>query len=549
MTGSDEFYLGARRRAFAPDAMLPTEVDRRDRIAKALAEVLVASTDRDLSTASMVGLAKIGMDPPGRNLAELLSARLAESNQEVRETAALAMGIAGLQDAWPVLAALLKGDAEGRKLVGGKEAVPERSRTFAAWSIGLLAGRSTEGEAKQKAFELLKSLLEDPSQDGRDLRVGLVHAIGLLEPVASRSAKERRLLFEAVDALWAFYERDLGKGDQIVQAHVPAAIVRLLGRGNGAMHQRAKERLVRELTAEGRSNALRESAALALGALCMPSEECPADAEVCKALRSYYENGTDEQARHFCIASLGRIGGAANRAVLMQLYARGNRAIERPWIGIALGLIAHHRRMRDPGDLDLDVGRMLHDDFRSIDVDTTRAACALAIGLCGYLPAATDVRAKLAERPKSDTLAGYLALALSMLGDRTAADEISSLMREALRRPFVLQQCAAALGHLGDTEAVPLLLEMLERSESMATMAAIASALGELRDRRSIDPLLKALHDPNRSSLARAFAAAALGGVGDKDELRWNAAIAREVNYGALVDTLGDGSTGVLDIL
>ena len=127
--------------------------------------------------------------------------------------------------------------------------------------------------------------------------------------------------------------------------------------------------------------------------------------------------------------------------------------------------------------------------------------------------------------------------------------DISDLMRRSLRRPFVLQQCALALGSLGDTGAVPVLVEMLSQSESTATLAAIASALGELRDRRAIEPLLRALRDKDRSMLGRAFVAAALGGVGDKDVLRWNAAIARDVNYGALVDTLGNGSTGVLDIL
>jgi len=52
-----------------------------------------------------------------------------------------------------------------------------------------------------------------------------------------------------------------------------------------------------------------------------------------------------------------------------------------------------------------------------------------------------------------------------------------------------------------------------------------------------------------RTSLARAFAAAALGGVGDKDALPWNTLIARDMNYMATVDTLVNGSTGVLDIL
>jgi HEAT repeat protein len=124
-----------------------------------------------------------------------------------------------------------------------------------------------------------------------------------------------------------------------------------------------------------------------------------------------------------------------------------------------------------------------------------------------------------------------------------------TLMQASLRRPFVLQQCALALGRLGDVRTVPTLLTMLGESQSTAALSAVAMALSQIRDRRSIDPLIAALGDGERTLLARAFAAAALGGIGDKDLLPWNAAIARDMNYGAAVDTLTNGSSGVLDIL
>ena len=548
VSGSDEFYLGARRGVVSRASVLPTDADRADRIAKALAEVLVASSDRDLTTASMVGLAKVGFDLPTRRLRDLFAARLAEANQEVRETAALAMGIAGAQDAWPLLASLLAGDAEGRKLAGGKEEVPDRSRTFAAWSLGLLASRTSDVEVKQKTFELLDAQLRDPADRSRDLRVALVHAIGLIDPQAERSSKERLLRYRVVDALWAFYDLDLGKGNQLVQSHAPAAIARTIGRGKDAEHERAKERLVRELTAEGRSNQIRQSAALALGAICMQEEEHAADAACSQALAELWKHGTDQQARYYAIASLGRIGGKANRKRLMLAYAPANRTEEKPWIAIALGLVARDQRLRD-GALDPDLGAMLLSDLRSIEVDTARAGIALALGLCAHEPAVPDLRGMLDTKYLHEVQSGYVVVALAMLGDHGAAGDIVALMRTAVRRPFVLQQCAVALGHLGDTETVPALLEMLKSSESTATMAAIAQALGELRDRRSIEPLIAALQDPDRSALARAFVAAALGGVGDKDVVRWNAAIARDVNYSALVDTLSNGNTGVLDIL
>ncbi len=546
-SGSDEFYLGVRR-GVVPRASLAPGDSERMAAANALHAALVASTDRDTTTACMVGLAKIGLDLPTRRLSELFSVRLSAPNQEVRETAALALGIAGRQDAFATLAALLRGDEEGRKLAGGKEEVPDRTRTFAAWSLGLLAGRATDAEAKAKAFELLESHLRDPADRSRDLRVGLVHALGLIDARPERGAKERLLRYRIVDTLWAFYDQDLGKGNQLVQAHVPTAVARLLGRGKDAEHERSKARLVAELAAEGRVNAIRQSAALALGVLCMPADEHADDAACGKALAQYFESGIDQQTRYYAIAALGRIGGDANRKLLLRLYGKANRTEEKPWIAIALGLVARQRRLKD-GTLDPDLGAMLLSDLRSIEVDSVRAGFALALGLCNHAAAVPDLRGLVDGKFLHDVQTGYAVVALAMLGDLGAAGDIVLVMRGAARRPFVLQQCAVALSHLGDADAVPALLDMLKASESTATMAAIASALGELRDRRAITPLVAALADMERSTLARAFAAAALGGVADKDELRWNAVIARDVNYSALVDTLSNGSSGVLDIL
>jgi hypothetical protein len=68
-------------------------------------------------------------------------------------------------------------------------------------------------------------------------------------------------------------------------------------------------------------------------------------------------------------------------------------------------------------------------------------------------------------------------------------------------------------------------------------------------DRRSLDPLLKMLRNPELTPLTRAFAAVALGGICDKDPLPWNTAYATQTNYRAATATLTDGQSGILDIL
>jgi HEAT repeat protein len=77
----------------------------------------------------------------------------------------------------------------------------------------------------------------------------------------------------------------------------------------------------------------------------------------------------------------------------------------------------------------------------------------------------------------------------------------------------------------------------------------VASALGFIGDRRTIEPLKRMLQNEQLTPLSRAFAAVALGGVGDKEKLPWNSKLSTNMNYRAAVDTLTDKTAGILDIL
>ena len=90
---------------------------------------------------------------------------------------------------------------------------------------------------------------------------------------------------------------------------------------------------------------------------------------------------------------------------------------------------------------------------------------------------------------------------------------------------------------------------MMRDSDSLAVLSALANAIGQIGDRRAIDPLITMTGDNELTKLTRAFVAAALGGIGDGPILPWNQPISRDSNYGAPVDTLSNGRTGVLDIL
>jgi hypothetical protein len=91
-TGSDEFYLGSTR-AKVTATHAPTKEDRINVLAT-LRRAMESTNNVDITTACMIAMAKIGMDHPEFKLKDIFTPHLKSKNQEVRETAALALGIA-----------------------------------------------------------------------------------------------------------------------------------------------------------------------------------------------------------------------------------------------------------------------------------------------------------------------------------------------------------------------------------------------------------------------------------------------------------------------
>lgn len=553
VTGSDDFYIGTRRSEARFDVLELTDDDRRDRIVPALHRLIDDERQRDVQSACLIALGKLGMDAPGVDLDAVIAQRIARDDQEVRETAVLALGIAGRASALPKLAALLGDDEAGRRMVGRR--VDERTRAFAAYALGLCARASDDAAQKQQVHDLLWGVLQDRKEQGFEVRTAAVTGLGLLRGDVA-GARHLRIAWQTVDELLAWFERDLGAGDELVQAHAPIAIARLLGRGTSTAHQRCKQRFAAAFAQKPkRGVAILQSAALALGMLCVPEEPSGVpssrprneDEASAKALVDFYGDGVDRQARYFALLALGRIGGAANRERLRDVYAHSRRSTDRSWAALALGLCVGQAAAL--GEIDQSSGRLLLGDLEDEPNDERRGALAIAIGLAGYTPAVPRIQRILQDEENRTELAGYLCVALALLGDRSSTPQLQAIVERSLRRPTLLQQAAVALGRLGDRDTNNVLLSMLGKSESTATLAALAQAIGQIGDRRAIEPLVAMSADANLTQLARAFVAAALGGVGDKQALPFNVPISVDCNYAANVDTLTNGASGILDIL
>lgn len=535
VTGSDDFYLGANRGLSSRNLVEATRQDAVIRILPALKRLLDGTDNPAIAEMSVLALAKIGRDHPDFELTALLRGHLASEHYSVRQAAALALGISQRPGALASLGHLVLDSDAGRELTR-QSSVDDRTRAFAAYGMGLVAWNGSDS-VKRTTLRTMAQILRSERMADRDLRVAAVHAIGLLRPPRVGTLRA------ALDELDRFYGRDFGRGDTVVQAHVPTAVAKLLGRGNGTRHRQYKQLYCNVLTGTGRPTADNSrSAAIALGRLALPPELEPRDARCSEALLRYFRTGRDQQTRYLALIALGQIGGDANRTALLEILQGGNRTLERPWAALALGVMRHHAHAADErAEVDLVVGDALLAQFAKVRAPAARSAFAIALGLARHQHAAGELLAALEEQQHNEAFAGYVCIGLALMDCQPAKPAIQDLLERSTRRPERLSRAAIALGCLGDHDVSATLTDVLQsRSANQWSLAAVAVALGRIGDRRSIAPLLDSLTDTGAGQWNRAWTAAALGGIGDKETLPWNAKISADSNYRAAVETLAE---------
>jgi len=566
-TGSDDFYLGGTRRNDAKDSLKPTEEQIKNEILPALKKAIDSTEQRDITSSCMVAMAKIGINhPPEFNLIDVFTPRLKKPDQEIRETAALSIGIAAIAEEkeMPMLIGLALDDESGKAAAGGS--VDDRTRSFATYGLGLMAYHHTKVELKAAAFDPMKKLVNDKKMSNRNIKVAAINAIGLLN-IGGSSDAERALMDEALKCLEDYYKEPLGAGEQLIQAHCPTAIAKLIGRDHPKSDYYKElfhDEMLEKPIAKGvkRSNdTIYQSCALALGQLARPytdkdEKKCP-DAKYSKLLLDQWHKHKDAQTRNFSVLSLGFIGGSENLKALLEELRTGQKNQQKPWCALSLGVysffVLDQRKKGNAAaqaeDLSL-VNEALFTSLKATTEPSLTGALAISLGLSQTIEAADVMRERMRENPAKEQMAGYLAIGLALMNDGRSLADIRNLVDQSIRRTDLLQQCAIALGKLGDKSVAEQLLKHLTEGEpNLAKLSAVASALGFIGDARTVSPLKKMLFDEKLGDLSRAFAAVALGGVADKEPLPWNSKIGTNMNYRASVETLTNRNTGILDIL
>lgn len=556
-TGSDDFYLGKRKDS-ASNSMRPSSEDILGVILPALKKAIDSTDQRDINSSCMIAMAKIGKNHPEFKLKDVFTPRLSQNDQEIRETAALSLGIAAIaeEDEMTMLTDLALDRGVGREASGGS--VNNRTRAFALYGLGLTAYKTTNIEIKKKAFAALKLVLEDTKERDRNLKVAAINGIGILN-IGNQSDAEKQLIKDAVTALEKFFMVKVGAGKNLIQSHCPPAIAKLIGRDHpDAEH--FKDMFAAELNEKSKikrsGNEISESCALALGQLAKPyTDKKDPDAKYSKLLLKMWTKHKDAQTRNFSILSLGWIGGELNQEALIKAFDKANKNQEKPWCSLALGVYSHleyaAQKERDGSSTpETFIGDTLFKEFKKAKTPDLQGALAIGLGLNRYKEAADEMRSRMLKNQAKEEMAGYLAIGLALMGDDTSKEDIKTVIDQSTRRFTLLQQAAIALGKLGDKGVAEQLQKLMTEGEpNLAKLSAIASAIGFIGDKRSIEPLKTLLFDDKLGDLSRAFAAVALGGIADKEPLPWNSKISTNMNYRASVETLTNGSSGILDIL
>jgi HEAT repeat protein len=567
-SGSDTFFLGTGQKDQGKTALKPSEESIRTKIVPALKEALEKERSNDIVTGCLIALGKIGDVKNGEDgsseFEPIIRKFLSDSNQEIAETAAVALGILANDASVQTLKSLALDSKDARDLIAtGSTEVPYRTRAFALYGLGLIGNRTAKNEIRQEVARILMDILDKPDTSTRDVKVAALISLGLVPiDVDQSESPDNKTDRSASRQTQIKYIKKLFLDPQqhyMLRAHAPAALARLLDGAPASMRDDIARMLDDQIAQFSKETKVEvhQSCVLALGMIADSSSN-KVDVDIRKSLMRFSKDG-DQQSKNFTMIALGQIGGRGKgeefekgrqevRNFILTNLTEGKGHMK-PWAGIAVGVM--ERELLNDGQIPSDGAKStLRDQFKSEGQPDRVGAYSIGLGIAKD----TESKSLVLDKMKNTSevgAKGYLCVSLGLMDARDYIKEIQTVVKDSTYKPDLLKQAAIGLGLLGDKELVPELIKSLETAKGQASQAALASALGFIGDSRSIDPLVAMLkRKEGITDTARGFAAVALGIVADKEMFPWNSKISTNINYRANTTTLtGDNGTGILDIL
>lgn len=521
VSGSPGHLTGrGKRNAGGADSRRPTRSMVNNEVIPSLIELL-NEDNRDILDSAVLALGRTADEAMADEVIRAAMPLLQHSELSVQSSSALALGVLGSPKASQALQDVLRDDSAGRRLTGG----PSNwlVRAFAALSLGLIGDET--------AVPALMDMVDRLPDSDKDIKICSIVGLGMLGPDHPSTADVRAFLVDKLD------DRKL---DPLIKSYIPTALGKLGDPGS-------IETLLETFTDRDTDNLVLQSSAIALGMLASMEQT-----DVIEALSAYVEEGRDEQTRHFSIISLGQIGARdedpaahaeAHDALFdllgKEIAKKGKSQNHRSWAALSAAIYSRGQEEKQP-----DFISRIKAAYDKESDPSFKGAFAVALGLLNDQNSAQDIFDDFNKRQETD-FRGYAAVALGFMQHTDAADALRGLCQNKTTTPTLRLQVAIGLGLMSDTQAVPVLIDTLDQATTLGVSSAVAKALGLIGDRDSISPLRKIATDDSVQKITRAFACVALGIVGEKTDLPWNAAISANNNYRAQVPSIQE----VLDIL
>jgi HEAT repeat protein len=413
----------------------------------------------EVRTAAAIALGKTGSADGSKPLRD---ASVKDRHKDVRDSAILALGLLGRQEAIPFLDARLADEKEN-----------QRNRSFAAFALGLIGGE----DAAASLLSFADGRPDRPSTFSNQqppLIASTFVAMGLTSD---------RMVLPTLRAALAS-----PRYDDAVRAFVILSLGRMTDRDSLAD--------IGRILATAKDTGLRRSAAIALGKIAKVN-----DLAAVEALLHAAKDDPDEVVRQFSAIALGGIADEAITARLEKLFADASNH-SRPFLALALA--------REPDDSiksgycialallgDKESVPLIEKQLNDRGKVWLQGYAALSLGMLRNVPSAEMLNTRLVSE-NDPRLRAKLAVGLGLLHDPRAKEWLVATLKKGDGTVYERGGAAMALGVLRMNEAVDDISAVYKNKKEQDMVRAFSVvSLGLIADPSPVPKLARFAIDNN----------------------------------------------------
>lgn len=548
------FLVTADQTAAADVPIGPSQKLIQSKVVPALLKVLASDSDPKLTNRTLIALAQIGeLRVDSHGTWDDIFPFLQHGDPSISETAALALGLVGRTTHLEPLLLLASGGSQAQGLLG-RNSVPSRIRLQATYALGLVGRYAQYASDRATIANGLASTLRTHSPHNAQLQTSAALSFGLVplfDPTSRENEPRVQGVLHSIEDQVAFLAELLGdphvaNPSHPAALHLPRAMAQLVRGSHGVALNMALEALTSGVQSTSKFDTrLQESCVLALGEITGMDLGQGVHQKARSELMRICSSG-DRQIRRFAMVALARIAarridpksppqGAIRKTLVgcITKHLESGSEEDATWAALALGM--HAMRLTSARQETIDLHALAAIRKRAMACTSPQhfGGYAIALGLCGDLDSGAFIEDRKGRFP-GPTVQGQVMFAFAFLGHREAMAGMHASLTAESTPARIRSSAALALGRMGDGATSRKLVEALKRCDDAGQCSALARALGQIRDRLALDPLIAMLSDSEVALKTRVGAAKAIGFICAKEGAPWMNAFSDGLNYRAL---------------